>query len=188
VRPGRSGCRWRVAELVEDERWNVELAVQHQPDRRYQRVLARRFRHVAKRSFGERAACVARVLRGGQHDDGHIGAHAAELRDRLHPAHSRHHQVEHDDVEIGPLGSEPEGTRHVALLVDDSIRAGLHEQCGNALAQYRVIVHNQHVHRASIVPIGGGRQGVEGLGSGRLVLRQSRDNCPIYRESGRCYL
>ena len=94
----------RVADVVEDERRHVELAVEHQPDRRHQRMLAGRFRHVAERALRPAPARVLRVLRGRQHDDGHVGADAAEFGDRRHAAHARHHQVEHDDVEIGALG------------------------------------------------------------------------------------
>ena len=73
-----------------------------------------------------------------------------------------------------------EAAGDVAFLVDDRVRPGLPEQGGDAFAQYRVVVDDQHVHGASIGPIAVSRQGCEGPGGVGQVLGPGRDHSPEF--------
>jgi len=84
-----------------DQRRHIEIAVQDQPDGGEERVRTGGFGHVAERALGERFSRVPSVFRGGDHDDRQLRSGAAEFRERSQTVHSRHGDVEDDDVEIG---------------------------------------------------------------------------------------
>ena len=109
-------------------------------------MLARGFGHIAERAFGERLSRVPRILRGGDHDDRQLRAGAAEFGESAQTVHSRHGDVQDDDVEIGVRRDE----RKRSLGVPDlqNVRAGsqLPEQGGEAVAHDRMIVDHQHLH------------------------------------------
>jgi len=65
---------------VQNQRGHIHLSVENDTDRRYQRVLAGRLRHVAERALGKRLARVLRIFRGGQDDDWKLRPDAAKTR------------------------------------------------------------------------------------------------------------
>src|SRR5262249_5972899 len=80
----------------------------------------------------------------GLHDDGDIDAGFADLGEHAHAVEAGHHEVEHDGVDIGPLGAGQQLHHGVAAVNHDSlITAFLHHILDEA-ALYGVVVGDQN--------------------------------------------
>ena len=100
----------------------------------------------AKRAALERLAHLCRIVGGGEDDHRHVWTSPPELRDRRHPAHAGHGQVEKDRVVVAVLPGEVETFGRFASLEDHGFCVVVGQQCRDALPNHRLIVDHQQLH------------------------------------------